>query len=702
MDGLTRSLIFAPLLPDWALWALAGLALALTALAIWRGLRGWPFRALAFLALGLALTGPSLQEEERKPLSDVVILAVDRSSSQGLSDRMAQTDAAVQAIRDRVAALPNTQLHEIDIPDGPEDTGTRAMSALAEALAQEPRARVAGAILVTDGQVHDLEAAPDLPAPLNVLLTGQPRDWDRHLVIQSAPAFAILGEEVQMSLRIDETGAVPDGSGQVELTIALDDSPPQVFTVPVGQDLTLPITLPHAGPNVLQFSVPAAEGELTDRNNTAVVDINGVRDRLRVLLVSGEPHAGERVWRNLLKSDPSVDLVHFTILRPPEKQDGTPVSELSLIAFPTRELFVEKINSFDLIIFDRYAMRGILPMSYIDNVVQYVKDGGTVLVAAGPEFAGVDSLYRTPLAEILPVEPTAQVIEGGFRPELTDLGRRHPVTEGLEKLAPAGGWGRWFRLIEMTVLRGQVVMEGDGDRPLLVLDRVGKGRVAVLASDQAWLWGRGFEGGGPLIDMLRRLAHWMLKEPELEEESLTAVAQVGAQGDTPGGALKIERRTVADVPPGPVTVTRPDGSSAEVALTPDGPGRYVAEVAAPALGLYRLKEGELSRVVALGTSTPREFEDPLARPDLVLPIAERRGGGVLRLSDGMPDLRAVREGRPAIGRGWIGITPRGAYVTGDLRVTPLLPPVLWLMLAGLALVAAWISEGRRPKPTASA
>jgi len=689
IGSVTRSLIFAPLLPLWMLWALGALALVLLALAIWRGLRGWPFRALSALALIAALAGPSLQEEERKPLSDVVILAVDRSSSQTLGDRTAQTDAAVAAIKAKIAALPGTDLHEVTIPDGPQDTGTRAMSALAEALAQEPRARVAGEILITEGQVHDMDAAPNLPAPLNVLLTGQPKDWDRRLVIKSAPAFAILGEEAQLSLRVDEDGAAPPGSGQVDLTVALDDSPPQTFSIPVGEDMTLPITLPHAGSNVLQFSVPSAAGEITDRNNSAVVDINGVRDRLRVLLVSGQPHTGERVWRNLLKSDSSVDLVHFTILRPPEKQDGTPVSELSLIAFPTKELFVDKIKSFDLIIFDRYAMQGILPLSYIENVVQYVKDGGTVLVAAGPEFAGVDSLYRTPLAEILPVEPTAQVVVGGFRPELTDLGKRHPVTEGLDKLAPAGGWGRWFRLDELTVQRGQVVMKGPDDRPLLVLDRVGLGRVAVLASDQAWLWGRGFEGGGPLTEMLRRLAHWMLKEPELEEEALTAVAK--------GNVLHIMRRTVADTAPGPVTVTTPDGAASDVALTADGPGSYVADVPATALGLYRLKQGDLSRVVALGTATPREFDAPLATPALLAPLAEKLNGGVTLLSGGVPDIRLVREGRPAAGRGWIGITPRGAYATGDLHVTPLLPAILWLMLAALALLAAWISEGRRPK-----
>jgi hypothetical protein len=417
------------------------------------------------------------------------------------------------------------------------------------------------------------------------------------------------------------------------------------------------------------------------------VQINGVRDRLRVLLVSGEPNPGERVWRNLLKSDPSVDLVHFTILRPPEKQDGIPVSELSLIAFPTKELFVDKIKEFDLIIFDRYAMRGILPMSYLQNVVDYVQNGGTVLVAAGPEFGQVDSLWRSPLAQILPVEPTSQIIEQGYKPALTDVGRRHPVTEGLEALAPKGGWGRWFRLIEVKQRSGQVLMSGPDDKPLLVLDRVGKGRVAVLASDQSWLWGRGFEGGGPQLELLRRLAHWMLKQPELEEEALDATAV--------GQAMTITRRTILDTPPPPVTVTLPDGTTATVELKQTAPGQFEASYLAPQLGLYRLAEGDRARVVAIGPSAPKEFEETIASGDKLLPAVTPTKGGILRLENGIPDIRLVNDGRPAAGHGWIGITPRGAYVTGEISVAALLPPWLYLLLAAVAAVMAWVIEGRR-------
>ncbi len=685
---MSRTVIFEPLLPLPLLWVLGGIAFALVLLAVWRSLRGWPFRALAAVALMAALLNPVLQEEERKPLTDIVILVVDESASQKLGDRPAQTAEAVARLTAAVGALENTELRIVRFGDGPDDAGSLAMTALAEAIAAEPRARIAGAILISDGRVHDLEATPGLPAPLHVLLTGRETDWDRRLIISDAPAFAILGEEFMLRLRIDDQGAVPAGLGdQVELTIAVDAEEPVSFTVPTNTDLELPVTLPHAGQNVLQFSVAGIEGELTDRNNAAVVQINGVRDRLRVLLVSGQPHTGERVWRNLLKSDPSVDLVHFTILRPPEKQDGVPVEELSLIAFPTRELFVEKIDEFDLIIFDRYRMQGILPMEYIDNVVNYVRGGGTVLVAAGPEFGQVDSLWRSPLSAILPVEPTARVIEGGFRPALTDLGRRHPVTEGLEALAPEGGWGRWFRLVEVRPIRGQIAMSGPGDRPLLVLDRVDQGRVAVLASDQAWLWGRGYEGGGPQLELLRRLAHWMLKEPELEEEALSATAK--------GDVLTITRRTLKPEPPGEVKITAPDGSEVTLPMDQQTPGRWQAEWQAPGLGLYRLEQGDLVRVIAVGPAAPREFVETLADGTALEPAVSAGLGGILRLEDGVPSLREVREGRPAAGRGWIGLTPREAWLTEDLRVSPLVPGWLLLILAAGLAVAGWLAEGRR-------
>ncbi|EAR51418.1 hypothetical protein OG2516_16896, partial [Oceanicola granulosus HTCC2516] len=684
---MTESVILDPLVPMWLLWAATGVAVLFVALALWRGLAGWWLRGLAAAALLAAVANPSLQSEAREALSDIVVAVVDESASQRIADRPEQTEAALARLRDEVAALENTELRVTRLGDSEGDGGTLLMGALAEALAEEPQGRVAGMVLITDGRLHDLPGAPEtLAAPLHTLLTGHEDDWDRRLVVKNAPAFAILGEPVTLTLRVEDQGAAP-GAALVPLTIAIDGGAPMRFEVPLNEDLELPVTLPHGGMNVLQFATPAAEGELTDRNNAAVLQINGVRDRLRVLLVSGEPHPGERTWRNLLKSDSSVDLVHFTILRPPDKQDGVPVDELSLIAFPTRELFLEKIDEFDLIIFDRYKRRGILPTLYLDNIRAYVENGGAVLVAAGPDFASADSLYRSPLAAVLPAEPTARVYEQGFLPELTDLGQRHPVTEGLEPVPGEGGpgWGRWFRQIEVDALPGaQVVMEGIDGLPLLVLDRAGEGRVALMASDHIWLWNRGYEGGGPQLELLRRLAHWMMKEPELEEEALWV--------EPTGLTMRVIRRTLEDTA-NDVAVTHPDGSETVLTLEQTSPGRFETLWEAPEIGLYRLSDGTEETVIALGPAAPREFEQTISSPEPLAELVDRTRGGQLAIADGGFDLREVRPGRPAAGRGWLGITPRGAYLTADVSVAPLLPAWAFLLLASLLVIGAWLREG---------
>lgn len=680
---MTGSVVFDPLIPWIAVAVLAALALAGVSLALWRGLSGWGYRTLAALVLLGALTGPAYQVEDRAPLTDIVVMIEDQSASQMLSDRPAQMEEAVEELAAEIAARPNTELRRVTVRDGEGDAGTELMGALSAVLAEEPSARVAGVIALSDGRVHDMDSMPEVTAPLHLLMTGRETDWDRRLIVRNAPAFAIIGEAVTLTLRIEDSGAAPLSDGTATLDISVDGGEPQSFSVPVGQDIELPVTLPHGGRNVIQFTVPESDGEITDRNNTALIQMNGVRDRLRVLLVSGEPHPGGRTWRNLLKSDSSVDLVHFTILRPPEKQDGVPVGELSLIAFPTRELFLEKIDDFDLIIFDRYKRRGILPAIYLDNVADYVTKGGAVLVAAGPDFAGADSIYRSPLARVLPAEPSARVVEEKYRPVVTDVGARHPVTADLQG---EDNWGSWMRQIDVDPQAGKVLMSGIDERPLLILDRVGEGRVAMLASDHAWLWSRGYEGGGPQLELLRRLAHWMMKEPELEEEALWAEAT--------GQNMRIIRRTLSEEA-GAVTVTRPDGTAAEVPLEEVSSGRFEALYDGPEIGLYHLAEGDHEAVIGLGPAAPREFEQTIATADLLEPAIAPLRGGIFRLEEGLPSIRNVREGRPAAGRGWIGLTPRGAYETRDVTQSPLLPAWLVLLLASALIVGGWLREGRR-------
>jgi hypothetical protein len=688
-------IVFDPLLP-WPLVAgLAAVAAAFVALALWRGLSGWWLRLLAAAVMLAALSGPSLRQEDRASVPNIALVVIDESASNRIAPRPEQVQAAVAELEAELAAVGETaplEVRWLRVKDH-GDRGTELLSALGSEMAELAPERIAGAILVTDGQAHDPQALDGFPAPVHVLLTGSESEWDRRVVVETAPAFAIVDEPIDLRLRVEDLGSPPeDRPGLADVAISLDGADPVAFTVPVGRSVELPITLERGGANVLQIATPEADGELTDRNNAAIVSINGVRDRLRVLLVSGEPYAGERTWRNLLKSDSAVDLVHFTILRPPDKQDFVPVFELSLIAFPTQELFMDKVDEFDLIIFDRYRRRGILPNQYFANIVRYVQDGGALLIASGADFAGAESLYRSPLREVLPIAPTARLVEQGFHPRLSPLGERHPVTAGLDEFAPrppepdgTPGWGRWFRMVDVDLVDGHAVMIGPEDRPLLVLDRQEEGRIAVLASDQAWLWSRGYEGGGPQLELLRRLAHWLMKEPELEEEVLLAEVE--------GGEVTVTRRTLGETV-GPLEVEAPGGETEELEMTEVAPGRWQVEFEGGENGIWRLANDDVAAVAVVGPSAPREFENAVSSGDMLAPLVDATRGGVKRLEDGLPDIRMVREGRVAEGRGWIGLADRNAYQLRNIRQVALAPGWLMLLLAAGCVIAAWRIEGR--------
>jgi hypothetical protein len=567
-------------------------------------------------------------------------------------------------------------------------------------MSDVPRQRLAGIVMITDGQVHDIPAgdakaaAESLGGPLHVLLSGRPDEGDRQLVVAQAPSFGFVGKDSQLKVRVEDQpqGALGKqqgtAAGQAVVTLRKDGGPPQQVSVPVGRDVPLTLPIDHGGPNILELAVEPGPHELTLDNNRAVVVVNGVRDRLRVLLVSGEPHAGERVWRNILKSDPSVDLVHFTILRPPEKQDGTPIRELSLIAFPIRELFDVKLDEFDLIIFDRYSRRGVIPQAYLENVARYVRKGGAFLEAAGPSFGTPMSLSRSPLGTILPTEPTGDVYEEGYKPQLTDLGRRHPVTEDLPGAGPPDGqpsWGRWFRQVDSHVQRGVTVMKGDHGEPLLVLDRVGQGRVAQLLSDQMWFWARGFEGGGPQAELLRRLAYWLMKEPDLEENDLRAMVE--------GDRLQITRQSL-EPDDRPVNVTMPDGSSRSLTLTPESGGRSSGNLPITEMGLYRVTDGTRTALAAAGPLNPVEFADVRTTPDKLAPIVTATGGGIFWAGSGtIPEIRRVAPERAAAGRNWMGLRANGDYTVTGFSELPLLPGIAALLLIVGGLLAAWRREG---------
>ncbi|MBM3527241.1 MAG: hypothetical protein FJX62_04060 [Alphaproteobacteria bacterium] len=682
---------FSPLVPDYVLWAAAGVALVLAALLFVIRSRGAFVRALALAMMVLALANPSFTREDREPLTSVVAVVVDKSPSQNFGDRLKQTETARAELAERLGRIPNLDIRFVEAGEADGETdGTRLFSALQAALSDVPPDRVAGAILLTDGRVHDVPAeasALGFNAPLHALITGRPGERDRRVVLVTAPRFGIVGQSQTVVYRVDDQGA---GPGSTEVTIRRDGEVIERRTVRTGSTVNAQIAIPHAGPNIVEIEASPLESELTVVNNRAVVSIDGVRDKLRVLLVSGEPHAGERTWRNLLKSDASVDLVHFTILRPPEKQDGTPINELSLIAFPTRELFQQKIKDFHLIIFDRYARQGVLPIVYFDNIARYVREGGAVLIAAGPDYASPTSLWRTPLDQILPAEPSGRTVEVPYHAQLTDSGRRHPVTRGLSGAdSNPPHWSRWFRLIDTRSANGTSVMQGPDNKPVLVLSREGEGRVGLLLSDHIWLWARGFEGGGPHLDLMRRLSHWLMKQPDLEEEALRLIVR--------GRDLLIERQTMADGA-GDVTLTLPSGTRRTVTLQAGEPGLWRGLVRATELGLWRATDGKLNALINVGPANPREFAEVTSTAEALLPLAAATGGGVIRVSAGtdvtLPRVVAMRSSDTFRGDDWLGLKMRDASVVRGIGVLPMFAGLLGLLLMVGALAATWAREGR--------
>jgi hypothetical protein len=688
---LNLGISFSPLVPSYVVWGAVVVAFAISLLIVLGRTRGALVRTIALALFVLALANPSITREDRDPLTSVAVVVVDKSPSQEFGDRQKQTEAVRAALAERLGRMPGIEVRFVEAgqADGETD-GTRLFAALSSALSDVPHDRVAGALFITDGRVHDVPteaAALGFAAPVHGLITGHKNERDRRVVLTTAPRFGIVGQSQTITFRVEDQGAAP---GTAQVTVRRDGETIENRNVRVGASASVSVQIPHAGPNIVEIEASPLDGELTGINNRAVVSIDGVRDKLRVLLVSGEPHAGERTWRNLLKSDASVDLVHFTILRPPEKQDGTPINELSLIAFPTRELFQQKINEFQLIIFDRYARQGVLPIIYFDNITRYVRDGGAVLVASGPDYASQTSIWRTPLDAILPAEPSGRMTEQPFYARLTDLGKRHPVTRGLEGSdRDPPHWSRFFRLVDTREARGTAVMQGADDKPLLLLSREGEGRVALLLSDHIWLWARGFEGGGPHLDLLRRLSHWLMKQPDLEEEALRLSLQ--------GKQLLVRRQTMEETV-NDVTLTMPSGATQTLTLKASEPGLWQGVIDANELGLWRATDGKLTALINVGPANPREFAEVTSTAEILNPLAAATGGDVRRLADRsgvtVPRVLAVRSTDTFKGDDWIGLKMRDASIVRGIGVLPVFAGMIGLLLLIGSLAATWAREGR--------
>jgi len=681
---MVSNISFYPYISYTLLYFLSFLSLIMVLIGFKYKASGNILRTILIFLILICIANPSIVSENRENIPDTVALILDLSPSQNINNRNKIAQEAYDNLKIKLQKIDNLDLR-FKIIQG--KNGTNVFEPLSAMVADIPPDRVAGAIVITDGQIQDAPEDLDkynFKAPVNFLLSGKKDEKDRRLIIESAPRFGIVGEEIEIKIKVEDISSnVPNAL----VSINMNDDIKQSRSIVIGETVVLTLPLDRAGITSLNIEVEPGSEELTLQNNKSVIEINAIRERLKVMLVSGEPNMGLRSWRNLLSSDPSVDLVHFTILRPPDKQDLTPIGELSLIPFPSRELFQLNLNDFDLIIFDQYHLRGILPQYYLKNVVEYVVNGGALLDTAGPAYAGPYSLSQSPLQNILPTEPTGEVISKVFIPSITNEGLRHPVTANLKDDSDQADWGPWYRMVEGLTVAGNVLLEGPENRPLLVLNRIGQGRVAQILSDQSWVWSRSENNKGPQADLLRRLVHWLMKEPELEENELSAKVE----NDT----ILITRNSLV-VNNKPVSLISPSKKKIEILLDEIGNGKQIGKILSPEQGIWKLSSGGSSASIIVGNYNSSEYLDVRATDQIIKPIVYNNMGSInwINNQNNTPSIKHIDSSKLKKESKNIQLVKNEQYFIKNLRQTSITPWYLILFLSIILIFSAWYRESK--------
>ncbi|UMM63600.1 DUF7408 domain-containing protein [Aristophania vespae] len=693
------SLDWSLLLPSWLLIVISFGTFFFCLWALITRTRGQLIKSFAFVILLMFLAGPGIRQARYQPQPQDALIVVDHTASMNIRDRRDIADKAADNLAQQASQIAGVSTYRLDVNDDNQQ-GTHLFEAIKEEAQNHPN--LSAIFLLTDGMNHDTPQKLDniLPGfkgrflPVHLLLTAKGEEKDRALQLLSTPPYAIMGTEAHIHIRVNDLGGKTGQS--VKIYKRQNSAKPKfIADTLTGQTIDIPVKITQNGSNLIELSASKLPDEASTRNNRLVVSIQGIQDHLKVMLVSGAPNQSARVWRDLLKADPSVDLVHFTILRSPETSDDTPISDLALIPFPTHELFVEKTNQFDLIILDSFDNPNILPESYIDNITRYVRQGGGLLVVSGSELAEPGSLQDTSLGEVLPARVTYKGAETGvFKPVISPFGQNHPVTNHLSQKGPWGDeWGPWYRLLKTTQIKGKVLLATKEGTPLLAIRHDDKGRVAQILSDQIWLWSRGGSGGGPQKELLRRLSHWLMKEPDLEGERLKARLDdhkiiVDRYSLTPHDFL------MADI-------SSPLGEHFQVKMQPvsDDSNHLKGSLTLTSdeednQGIWTIRQNGLATFIADTALQTIEMQDLRSTAHKLEPLVEKSGGGIFWIGDHkVPTLRQVAEGHKAFGTDWTGLPLHREKIMGADHLRSILPSWLALILILPLLALSWWREG---------
>ncbi len=679
---------FYPLFSNQTILLFTLIFLIILALYFYLSLKYFFLRVCIFLIFLLLITNPMINSMKKKYYNDILIVLYDKTQSVVETKKTRQLLEVKEKIENNIKKLEKLEVVEIEVDNlnnlNNEKIDTKIITKLQKTFEKFEKNRVAGVIIVTDGVIHDLEKIESdfEDIPMHFFLLGKKNERDRSIITESIPEYALVGKPINFIFKIIDGKFEED----IEATFILDGVEvfSETFAPNINHQINLPIS--HAGENLLEIKISNHPDEITFANNYKVFKINGIHEKLRVMLISGEPNMGLRNWRNILNSDPSIELLHFTILRPPSKRDLTPVRELALIPFPSQELFSADISKFSLIILDQYTLQGILPKKYLDNIVDYVINGGAILNISGQEYLGDRSLSNSPLANILPAKPESFSTKS-FIPTLTNLGKRHPITNTLENSYKNKKWGKWFSFIKTNQASGQTLMTANS-HPLLIINEVSDGRIAQILSDQGWVWKKDRENKGPLLKLLRNIIHWLLKTPEFQENYL----EVFKNGDLITLNLNslYQGNTKA-------IITNPMGKEISVLMKDNKNGSLIGTFESNEYGKFSLNVNDIKKDFFLGVSNSIELERVRSSDFLIDSFFKKNKNYIYSttwLGSDIPTILKVYSKNNIAGKNWVGLLEKKVKKNDIFVKKEFINWLLVMPLLLLLLFMCWFRENK--------
>jgi uncharacterized membrane protein len=564
--------------------------------------------------------------------------------------RVYRFDAHAAAVtRDDIAALA---------ADGRATNVAQSLSEVQQEYRDTP---LAGMVVLSDGIVTagemPVEAMRHAGVPLVTVGMGEPERYrDIQIAAVEAPTFAFIHSPTEIEVTVKSWGyrgqtipLVLKQEGRIVATanLLLDDQR-------ATKRAAFTLTPKEVGRYRLSVETPVQVGEMLRENNHQDFQLQVRRDKIRVLVVAGRPSWNYRFLRRALKSDPSIDLISFIILRTPTDVVNVPDDQLSLIPFPTNRLFTEELGNFDLLIFDNFSYLLYFPMLYLENIRKFVAEGGAFAMFGGDQSFDLGGFANTPIEDILPVNLERSgygYVQARVKMALTPEGLQHPIT----RLAPnAEETKRIWE--EMPALRGfnrarrpkpEAVTLGvtaDGQfrqAPLMATMQYGEGRTLAFLSDQLWRWNfemvGAHKGNHHYLNMVHQMVRWLVKEPELRPVQLFSDKDRYQLGETV--ALRI-RVLDHDFSPAPaavlnVVVRDPQGQTLRVnALPSEEPGEFQASLKAEHLGAVRVEatarlgDKHLGEDVLIYEVMPSSAESTTGAPDheMLRQLAAATGG----------------------------------------------------------------------------